>query len=262
MIRKLESKDYEMVMDFLKAEPSLNLFIIGDLESFGFESDFQELWGDFDDKENIRAVLLRYYNSYIPYAKSYYDVKGFVDLIREKGDMAVLSGMSTVVEQMESYLTDRLGKKQVTYFCECTKDSFVESETDKSGVRILDLDGVDELLALRASIKEFVPNARARDMLIKGLETKTARTYYMEMDEQMVAAASTAAENSLSAMVVGVCTKEEYRKRGLASIVVEKLVKDVLAEGKIACLFYDNPEAGRIYKRIGFKDIGMWTMYR
>jgi predicted GNAT family acetyltransferase len=63
-------------------------------------------------------------------------------------------------------------------------------------------------------------------------------------------------------MVVGVCTKEEYRKRGLASIVVEKLVKDVLAEGKIACLFYDNPEAGRIYKRIGFKDIGMWTMYR
>ncbi|MGA0633387.1 GNAT family N-acetyltransferase, partial [Bacillus thuringiensis] len=27
-------------------------------------------------------------------------------------------------------------------------------------------------------------------------------------------------------------------------------------------LFYNNPTAGRIYKRLGFKDIGMWTMYR
>nr|WP_242487680.1 hypothetical protein [Bacillus sp. TH12] len=24
----------------------------------------------------------------------------------------------------------------------------------------------------------------------------------------------------------------------------------------------NNPAAGRIYKRLGFKDIGMWTMYR
>lgn len=27
------------------------------------------------------------------------------------------------------------------------------------------------------------------------------------------------------------------------------------------CLFYDNPAAGRIYKRIGFRDIGKWCMW-
>lgn len=43
---------------------------------------------------------------------------------------------------------------------------------------------------------------------------------------------------------------------------MEKLMADVLEEGKSLCLFYDNPEAGRIYKRLGFKDIGRWTMYR
>ena len=43
---------------------------------------------------------------------------------------------------------------------------------------------------------------------------------------------------------------------------MQKLFKDVMDEGKLLCLFYDNPEAGRIYKRLGFTDIGMWTMYR
>jgi hypothetical protein len=36
----------------------------------------------------------------------------------------------------------------------------------------------------------------------------------------------------------------------------------VLDEGKTLCLFYNTPEEGRIYKRLGFKDIGMWTMHR
>jgi predicted GNAT family acetyltransferase len=38
------------------------------------------------------------------------------------------------------------------------------------------------------------------------------------------------------------------------------LCLDVLAEGKTLCLFYDNPKAGSIYKRLGFKDIGFWSM--
>jgi len=29
-----------------------------------------------------------------------------------------------------------------------------------------------------------------------------------------------------------------------------------LKKGKTACIFYDNPVAGNIYKRIGFKKIG------
>jgi len=34
----------------------------------------------------------------------------------------------------------------------------------------------------------------------------------------------------------------------------------VLQEGKVLCLFYDNPEAGKIYKRLGYVDIGKWAV--
>jgi predicted GNAT family acetyltransferase len=63
-------------------------------------------------------------------------------------------------------------------------------------------------------------------------------------------------------MIVGVCTRKEFRKKGLVSKILAVLMNEVIAEGKTLCLFYDNPKAGKIHKKLGFQDIGMWTMYR
>ena len=38
------------------------------------------------------------------------------------------------------------------------------------------------------------------------------------------------------------------------------LCEELLGEGKELCLFYDNPDAGTIYKKLGFEDIGFWIM--
>ena len=58
MIRKLSNSDYETVMELVGKKPAENLFIIGDIEAYGFESDVQELWGQFED-EKLVAVLLK-----------------------------------------------------------------------------------------------------------------------------------------------------------------------------------------------------------
>jgi uncharacterized protein len=123
-------------------------------------------------------------------------------------------------------------------------------------------DRIGQILSLRRSIDEFTIGDNAEEMLRTSMEANTSRTYYTEEDEQMTACVSTTAENSISAMIVGVCTRKEYRRKGLATSIMQKLFKDVLNEGKVLCLFYNNPEAGRIYKRLGFRDIGKWTMYR
>ncbi len=64
----------------------------------------------------------------------------------------------------------------------------------------------------------------------------------------------------MSAMIVGVCTDPEYRRRGYTSTIMTKLCYDLQQEGKGACLFYDNPSAGTIYQRLGFVTIGKWSM--
>lgn len=78
MIRKLTEADRKPLMELICKEPALNLFIIGDVENFGFEQDFMELWGEVDSTNGqIKAVLLRFYRSYLPYAEGPFDVEGF-----------------------------------------------------------------------------------------------------------------------------------------------------------------------------------------
>lgn len=111
-------------------------------------------------------------------------------------------------------------------------------------------------------IAEFPTTNESEKILRQAIETNTGRTYYIEKDGVIIASASTSAENSLSAMVVGVCTHPNYRGNGYASLILQKMIQDFTKESRTLCLFYNNPAAGRIYKRLGFKDIGMWTMYR
>ncbi|WP_079509255.1 GNAT family N-acetyltransferase [Mesobacillus jeotgali] len=260
MIRKLRDTDNQEVMRFLKEEAALNLFIIGDIEAFGYDSDFQELWGYFEN-EQLSAVLLRFHNSFIPYAKNdKLPVNEFTEIIKAYPEKVFLSGKSELVEKFENIAGLELGKKQVTYFAECSTDSGLE-ETDLD-ILTASPEDADRIIELRTQIEEFYPNPNAREIFLQSLKSGTGRTYFIERDGIVAASASTAAENSMSAMIVGVCTHKEYRRKGLATAVMQKLFKDVMAEGKLLCLFYDNPEAGRIYKRLGFTDIGQWTMYR
>jgi uncharacterized protein len=260
MIRKLTDQDHEQVLAFLSEEPSINLFIIGDIEAFGYTSESQEIWAEFDEQNMIKAVLLRFHQSFIPYAKGEFDTNGFVSIMKNYSQPILLSGKSEIVTKFEAYDDLQLSKKQVTYFAECRTDEFL-SRSDVV-FKKASLEDVDKILQLRQTIEEFHVRSDARDVLVQSMEANTSRTYFTEENGVITSCVSTAAENSISAMIVGVCTKKEYRRKGLATSIMQNLFQDVLDEGKTLCLFYDNPEAGRIYKRLGFKDIGMWTMHR
>jgi len=63
-------------------------------------------------------------------------------------------------------------------------------------------------------------------------------------------------------MIVAVCTHKNYRGKGYATELLTEIVSYLLREKQSVCLFYDNPDAGRIYRKIGFNEIGLWTMHR
>ncbi len=245
MIRKMTEKDHDQVLTFLSEEPSINLFIIGDLEVFGYNSDFQELWAEFDEQGEIKSVLLRFYQSFIPYTKGEINVAGYAAIMSTYQHPIYLSGKSEIASKFEPFKELQLGRKQETFFAECSSLTYLlETNLD---IKKADLEDIDQIISLRRSIDEFHIRDDAREMLLTSMQSKTARSYYTEEDGIMTACVSTTAENSISAMVVGVCTREEYRKKGLATAIMQKLFKDVLEEGKVLCLFYDNPDAGRIY---------------
>jgi uncharacterized protein len=261
MIRRLTEKDHDTVFRLLKTKSAENLFIIGDIEAFGYEQEFQKLWGDFDEEGELKAVLLKYEGNFIPFATGTFNSKGFATIMDNDPDFRMMSGLKHITEQIEPYVKRKLKRKRQTYYAKCTRLDERFKDMDFSDVRQAVPEDVDDLIELLRQIPEFLDAVIDPENKRRNLENGTSRAYFIMEDGKMVSTASTAAENSLSAMVVSVATLEKYKQKGYATKIVAKLCHDLLKEGKELCLFYDNPRAGSIYKKIGFQDIGFWMMY-
>lgn len=259
MIRILTENDRAVVLSFLSGEPSINLFIIGDIEAFGFQEEFQTLWGQFTEDGVLEGILLRFYESYIPYfTDPKFDISEFNNIIVSSTGRTMLSGKESVVRKFDKVLPAHNIKS--TYFCELRNPDPLDHCDYPIPIKKAVEEDAERVHELINQIEEF-QLADTVDKIKQKISTGTGRIYYIENENgEMVSIAQTAAENSKSAMVVGVATLPEYRCRGYMRMCLTKLCKDVMSEGRTLCLFYDNPKAGRIYHQLGFENIDNWAM--
>lgn len=260
MIRKLYEKDKDNLMNFLMEEASLNLFIIGDVLNTGFEQDYMELWGEFIGDEII-AVLLRYYNNFIPYYKdrSNVDVEQFKKIIASHKKKKLVSGKYEIVMKFTDALQDVQGSRK--FFCELKDKTKLLKENDKFNIKKATVEDANRLSVFLESIEEFNNTGEDRDMLENSIRTKTGRFYFIEDEEgKIVCTAGTSAETKHAAMIVDVATSPQYRNKGLAVNCLSKLCIDTLKDCQGICLFYSNEKAGKIYHGIGFETTGNWMI--
>ncbi|MGL5755544.1 MAG: GNAT family N-acetyltransferase [Paraclostridium sp.] len=257
MILKLNDSHKEIVLNYVSKEPNINLFIIGDIEQYGFDKDFQEIWGKFDSENNLKGVLLRYSNNFIPYIENLdEDVCEFKKIIKEYKGEKFISGKDDIVEKFSDILENY--EKRIMYFCELRDnkkllpwDESIKLAKEEDANRIHDLISTISEFSVQDSIKEIRYKIRNNNKI----------AYYIEDDKKdIITISQITAENSKSAMVVGVATRKEYREQGYMTKCLSKLCYDFLQKNKSLCLFYDNPKAGKVYQKIGFKEIGIWTM--
>ena len=261
MIRKLTEEDNSNLMKLIMKEPEFNLYIIGDIENFGYSQDFLELFGEFDGNGVLSAVLVRYFSIFMVHAKDEFDIQGFINIIKSYDNVGMLVGKTEIVSKFEGTSLG-LNKCELHHFA-VLKEINPSFKIDKDIiVKRAGIEDVERIVDLKNRIAEFSNGSNNfKDILLNDLKAGTAHGYYVEVDSNIVSYAQTSAENSMAAMVVSVMTDNKYRKNGLASACIEALCKDLIKHKKELCLFYRNPEAGAIYKRIGFKEIGLWSMY-
>ncbi|CAM5195966.1 hypothetical protein UACE39S_06207 [Ureibacillus acetophenoni] len=117
-IRRLLESDRENLMDFIGKKPAENLFIIGDVEAYGFDQDFQKLWGElFNENGELKAVLLKWEGNYIPYAEGEYDVEGFAKIMLDDPTMRELSGLKEIVEPLKQLILQKTKKREYLLLC-------------------------------------------------------------------------------------------------------------------------------------------------
>ena len=257
MLRKLTEVDRKLTLNFLNENPALNLFIIGDIYQYGFNSNVQTFWATFNEQNAISGVLLRYKENYIPYfTDENYDVTPFVEILKTE-HATMLSGELSRVERILAYFDNY--EKRSMYFCELKKVAPLVANTER--VQLATPDDAKGILDLLALITEFTGIRQTPSELANDIKSNDTRAYLIKNDDDVViSSAQTTAETPTAAMVVAVATHPDYRKQGLTSQILTKMCEDLTKQNKRPCLFYDNPKAGSLYHKIGFQTIGEWVM--
>lgn len=130
-------------------------------------------------------------------------------VISKDPEFRSLNGLKNVTSLLIPWIRRKQIDRRELYYSKC--DRLQEMITCWQ-VKIAGVQDIDRLMDLYRQIQSFVdvnPVAKKTDM-----ENGVARVYYIEVGGQMVSSASTAAENTMSAMIVGVCTLDAYREKG------------------------------------------------
>lgn len=263
-MKELTQKDLPRIRKYIMKEPEVNLFFIGDLENFSLDDEkmdvfAQERNGDWD------FLILRYFDSYLVYSDHEdYDAKAAADFLSGRNGN-IISGKGEIMERLHPFLPER--QVEGCRLCRLREVAFCPPLPAEAEIRRLKPEDAPEIVSLYLQIAEFRGNYagradRAAEEIRSNLECG-GRSYGAFRNGKLTSIVSTTAENSVSAMVVGVATLPEARGLGLASRLVADLCREVLSDGRqFLCLFYDNPQAGKIYFKIGFADIGSYAMLK
>lgn len=262
MLRVASEKDRREILTYCLEEQNINLFIIGDIENFGFDKDFQDVWIQYNE-EDITGIILRYHTNFIVYSKDLdMDFKEVAELLIEN-EAKVISGKLSVLNKIYEFMDNSYSKREM-FFCEFRDESKLEKISEKN-IEIATPEDSMDIAKAYGDIKEFAGmysndiNERY-NQINNRIVSKEGMHIFIKENDKIIAHGNTTATTTVNAMIGGIFTIPEHRNKGLGSKVVSELVKILIKEGKSACLFFDNEEAGRIYHRLGFENIDKWCM--
>lgn len=258
MIQRLNVSYHKKVIEYLRREKEVNIFFIGDIERYGYDSYFFSIYGDIDEKGEIKGILLKCFEFIIFYAYNDFDIKEFAKFINES-KCEELCGKSSALEKLEPYLKlDRFRKVNIFKLSKFKNLDSYRNLNNSVRLKKIRFGNLHKIVKLYEEIDEFenttIDNIKAT--------LKTGRGYFVEMNGKVVSMAKTTAENKENAMIIGVGTHPDYRENQLATACVVRICDELLAENKIPCLFCDNEVASSMYENLGFETIGYWSIYR
>ncbi len=256
MIKLLDKSHHSILNEFLIKDRSYNAFILGDIYNFGYESDFQSIWGEFDNSSlKLKSVLLKYFKSFIFYGSNDSDYEAFYNIIQTHVYDAI-SGSKESLSGFEKYF--QLNKKLEMNFSELVAKNF--GDTNEI-VYEATLNDAKEIYDLRTSIIEFKDVPLNIEMIKNSIKGKGNKIYFLRKNSKIVSTVETTAECPNSVVIVGACTHKDYRKQGLLTNCLKEISNRMFKLKKNLILFYDNPEAAKIYINLGFKPSGKWIIF-
>jgi len=259
---KLTENDRARILDYVGHEPEFNIFFIGDIENFGVDSEDVGIYARETNGQWDSLVLIFQKNCVVYSQNPAYDAGAVAGFLKTQ-DIGMISGKADIVARLIDYFPDRRYRTTTMTRCTCLLTDYGTPEGFE--IRRLTPDDAAAVVDLMMRVDEFNDTYKDRAFSIEKLRRNLAcgtLACGAFKDGALVSVAQATAGNSQSAMLVGVATLPGERGKGYASAVVSAVCRASFDEGKkYLCLFYSNPQAGRIYNRIGFLPIGEYALF-
>ncbi len=263
-MQKLYENDRETILRYIEKEPEYNLFIFGDIENFGVDSEDVEVFAYIIDKK-YDSLILRYREYYIFYSQiDNYQISPVIEFI-VKNNVQNLSGKGKALDCIIPLFN--IANSKSTYLSKIESVHIIGSIPRGIQIKEFTEEDARDIVEFYTTIDEFssdyIDHKEEQTETVQFGLRKGGRGLGAYYDGELIATVMTGAENSVSAMVIGVAVDPQFRQKGIASYLVSDLCQRCLNDGmRFLCLFYDNPKAGSIYRKVGFKEIGTYSIIK
>ncbi len=218
MIIRCNEPNRKEVLEYARKDTVMNLFIIGDIENFGFDNPWQSVFMDKQDG-SIRTIYLVYRTNLVIGSIEGMVDQPFVEKLVEKYRITDINGDYSIIKKLDIggfkmdkcriAILDNLAVAMDSRACELEEGDLKEL-VEECGIvfkREMDL-----------------------DQEIENYKQGASRYYGVKEDGRLVSGARTSAHCLGAAMIIGVYTIEQYRNKGYAMATVYKLCQDFLEQ--------------------------------
>lgn len=223
-------------------------------------NDISQCWGAVDSKGVLSGVMLRFSNVCIVADFAGETAQAFAEIIDSLPGLAGVRGSLQCTKKLPLYLL----KYRITSIKQSTLMLLhrhpVLSLCLDATIRNAEQHDIEGLTKLYSSAESMY---RSRTNILNKLNPNRfflAETESEDGDKQIISAALMNVENEDSGMIGGVYTHPDYRRRGYAGHCTAALAAALQADKKLPSLYFENPQAGRIYSSIGFEHADDWAV--
>lgn len=255
----LQNKDISQVLEFLNKHKHTSLFSIGNIETYGLEHIY-EGYGFYEDTDLVGCVFI-YARKH---ATAIFDEECTIETRNEMRNLLAQqehSDFTACVSYFEplnigslySKLSDntRLAKTQAVYhplIKEIPNVTFHVLEVEDTQA----IEGISRGLATIQEFGYFDVSQNKKTYQYATLPREWV--IYAKEEDVYVASARVTGISETTAVIISVWVMKEYRGKGIARQMIQRIIQQFSNEIRDVYIFYSNPIAARIYLANGFEE--------
>lgn len=259
-IVRMDNTYHQEVINFFGQDIKKFYFIVSDMLRNNYMGKNFKVYGEFEENK-LQSILLSNFNNLTYYAKSDRDANVYKDIIVDL-PFEKISGPSNLVEKLIPFVN--IQSDRLSYMGYVEKIGIKRKYPHLQVKYISTDDEIGMQYDLLLSAKEYLgvmPDSKEKYITgQRKIINTNSRTAYLLIDDKMVSSCSTISEYDKSAIVTGVVTSPEFRNKGYGSEVLICLFETLISEGKNPYLFYSNPVASSVYKKLGMEEVCEWRV--